>query len=153
MSDDFNGCELRAGRTQKEMGLTYFRLLYRQSRFRLKKDLNSLSYIPVQIRTRRLPNTSQKCLCFSQVSQYKTRKVYPSLRYICFKIAILLYTALVLMSIYFSHKACGGTQEPFHRIINSVISQSHLLLATNRICFVIYEKAICDTNWIRGRMH
>jgi len=38
------------------------------------------SCIPVEILTPRLPNISQKCLCLSQVSQYKTGKVYPSLR-------------------------------------------------------------------------
>ena len=34
----------------------------------------------VEILTRRLTNISQKCLCLSQVSQYKTGTLYPSLR-------------------------------------------------------------------------
>jgi hypothetical protein len=43
--DDFNGCELWTGRTQKETGLTYFKLLYRQLPFRLTKGLKSLSHV------------------------------------------------------------------------------------------------------------
>ena len=46
-----------------------------------------------------------------------------------------------MASIKFSHKACGGTQESFHHTTNSVISQSHLLLATkpNLFCDVIWK--------------
>jgi hypothetical protein len=105
------------------------------------------------------PATSEyksEVLLMSQISQYKTEKVCPNLRYTYFESAfcVVLYTALVLVFVISRTKLVAVHN---NSSVISITMQSHKViyfLPQTRICFVkLYEKAICDTNWIADWMH